>query len=192
MQVIKSLFIENLNCLKKEQLTDYFIKDLSGKDLVISLNVPSNRFILDSVMQAFESCRFHKIDLIIKFSEGKILCKFINLNVLYYNPIRDNNLKYALSIKLNKFINQPKLLSERPYQLARINIKNIKQTDECNKKIKQDVGDLLLDIIDTYFLNLRIQAFVRIAAYSLDEEKIIFDITLVPNLEHHELFTDHL
>lgn len=191
MEVVKSLFVITLGSLKPKQLREYFVSDVHGNELKLLLNIPFSNKTIELLVKTFESCKFKKIDMIIKHDRNQVECKFINLKVSKYNPINDNGFMNAL----NKTVVTAKKYPLSTVNVARIHVPCSDRVDK--KKFKNTMSNLIIELSQSYLTSFGVMnKFLRVSAYdclyNTNEPKITFEIKLIPHLIKNEICTDEL
>jgi len=180
-----------LGNLKPRQLREYFVTDVHGNELNLLLSIPFDKKTIGLLVKTFESCKFKKLDMIIKHNNNQVECKFINLKVSKYNPVNDNDFMLAL-VSMSKKL--PSLKEDTTVYLAKLSVFCGDRTDK--KKFKISVATLLIEIVQSYIILKN--RYIRVAAYDIEfsdktkQHKLSFEIKLIPGATGNEIYTDEL
>lgn len=188
MQVIKSLFINNLSKLGSEQRNDYFIKDVKGNKLIITLDTSFSKNKINQLLTTFDNCMFNNLSLILTPLDDKIECTFINLDVFNYNPYMDLHTHKMLNITLSNiknYIDEKKVFKLDPIIIYCMTTKS---------KVKYDLLRLVENMIMQYVKYYKLDGYLRLALYETPYKTTKIDITLFISTDprNNELYLDEL
>lgn len=189
MDIVRSLFKNNLRRLKLNQKDSYILTDFLGSPLTITLELQPSNEILDSLHKAFSNCKFNRVDLILEFDDNKIKCLFINLDAINYNPFEDHvNIK-LININLMLLKTNPGLLIEQ--QQFKISTINIPRHRHISAKSKYELLQMIEKMITMFLKYYDLNASQRLAVYENDCNMLVVDISLI-TAPNNELFLDEL